>query len=150
MKWPGITAVIIYKNRVLLLKRRNVPVILNPGIWAFLSGGREKAEKYIETAYREITEESGISRERLSLLYKSRVLMTDRKRGIMWQNALFIFRSSTNTVRLDYENSRYRWASIKELENEVDYTSTFINGKMVINAIKGCMNGSIRPKKQGQ
>ena len=80
----------------------------------------------------------------------AQVMMADRKKGIMWQNALFIFRSSTNAVRLDYENSRHRWASIKELENEVDYTSTFINGKTVINAIKGCMNGSIRPKKQGQ
>ncbi|MHB1829797.1 MAG: NUDIX domain-containing protein [Candidatus Micrarchaeaceae archaeon] len=142
-----MTAVIIYKDRVLLLKRRNVPVILNPGIWAFLSGGRDGSEKYIETAYREITEESGISSKCLSLLFRALVMMVDRNRGIMWQNVLFIFRSSTNVVKLDYENSKYRWASVKEIENEIDYTSTFINGEMIINAIKGCMNGSIRSKK---
>ena len=142
-----MTAAIIYKKRVLLLKRRNVPVILNPGIWAFLSGGREGSERYIDTAHREIAEESGISSKCLSLLYRSRVMMVDRKKGIMWPNVLFIFRSSTNAVKLDYENSKYRWASIKEIESEVDYTSTFINGKTIINAIKGCMNESRLPKK---
>ncbi len=114
---------------MLLLKRRNVPVIMNPGIWAFLSGGRDGNERYITTAYREIKEESDIGRKSLKLLYKEKRLLKEDRKGIKWHNWLFIFHSDTRKVKLDYENSAYRWATMREIEKEINYTNVFINRK---------------------
>ncbi len=136
-----MTAIIINRNKILLLKRRNVPIITNPGIWSFLSGARDVNERYIETAYREIREESGIDRRSLNLLFKERMLIADRKRGIMWLNWVFIFRSNTGIVRLDYENSRYRWATIGQIEKEINYTNIFINNKELVKRIRGYVYG---------
>ena len=141
VKKEGITAIIIHGSRVLLLKRRNMPIILNPGIWAFLSGGRDGKERYIETAYREIKEESGIGRSSLRLLYKTRMFLFDRKRGIMWPNHVYIFKSDTQKVRLDYENSKYRWATLGQIEKEINYTNIFINHKKLVRKIRGYAYG---------
>ena len=138
---PGMTAIIIHGQRILLLKRRNVPIILNAGIWAFLSGGRERGERYIDTAYREIREESGIDRHSLTLLFKTRMLLTDRKRRIVWPNWVFVFRSDTGKVRLDYENSGYRWATINQIEKEINYTNIFINHRELEKTIRGYVYG---------
>ena len=141
VKKDGMTAIIIHNGKILLLKRRNVPIITNPGIWSFLSGARDGRERYIETAYREIKEESGIDRRSLALLFKERMLITDRKRGIMWPNWVFIFRSDTGKVRLDYENSRYRWTTVSQIEKEINYTNIFINHKELVKRIRGYVYG---------
>ncbi len=134
-------AVIIHKNRILLLKRRSLPVVINPGIWSFLSGARDGTERYLSTACREIREESGIGRESLSLLFSGKVSVTERSRNLAWTNRIFIFRSSTGKVRLDFENSGYRWATIREIENEIDYTNVFINPKRILKSIKRHVHG---------
>ena len=114
---------------MLLLKRRNVPMIMNPGIWAFLSGGRDGNERYLTTAYREIGEETSIGKESLRMLYKEKRLLKEDRKGIKWHNWLFIFHSNTRKVKLDYENSAYRWATMREIEKEINYTNVFINRK---------------------
>ena len=137
----GMNAIIIHDQKVLLLKRRNVPIILNPGIWAFVSGGNKRNEKYIDTAYREIKEETAIDRRSLTLLFKTRMLLMDKKRKIIWPNWVFIFRSDTGKVRLDYENSAYRWATVNQIEKEINYTNIFINHKELEKTIRGYVYG---------
>jgi 8-oxo-dGTP pyrophosphatase MutT (NUDIX family) len=137
----GIVAVIIHSRKVLLLKRRNIPVILNPGIWTFLSGGRSRGERYLDTAYREIKEETGIGRDSLRLLFSTMMTIFDRKRRLSWPNRVFIFVSSTGKVRLDYENSRYRWAAMDQIEKEINYTNIFINRSRIEKMIRGFIHG---------
>lgn len=141
-KHDGIAAIIIYKSRVLLLKRRNLPIILNPGVWSFLFGGRDKKERYLDNAYREIKEEVNIKKSQLKLLYRGKILLKYDKRRIMWPNRLFIFKSSTDKIKLDIENKSYRWASISEIEKEINYTNIFINEEQLLNRIKGFLNES--------
>ncbi len=130
---PGITAIIVNKNKVLLLKRRRVPIILNPGIWGFLSGGRDGKETYINTAYREIKEETGIGKEELTLLGSMYGIdCFDRNRRIKWQNAVFFFRSSTSRVNLDIENKSFRWAPISDIRAHRTYTNVFCNEEKVL------------------
>lgn len=112
----------------------------NPRIWSFLSGGRKAKEKYIDTAYREITEESGIRKNELKCLYHSRAMILELRKKEIWPNELYIFRSKTSRVRLDLENSKYRWGTVREIENGVDYTNVFINEKRILTEIKAHIN----------
>ncbi len=136
---PGIVAIILHGKKILLLKRRNVPLILNPGIWSFLSGGRDNKESYLNTAYREIYEEVKLPRSKLTLLDSGSTYLRDQKKGVMWYNRVFIFRSSTGKVRLDFENSAYRWASFGSILNEKGYTNVFINEEQLLSKIRRCL-----------
>jgi len=51
------------QGQVLIFERRDVP-----GAWQFPQGGMERNERPIDTVFREIHEETGISRTRLILL----------------------------------------------------------------------------------
>ena len=138
----------MYKGRVLLLKRRNIPLILNPGIWSFLSGGRKKGERYLRTAYREIREETSLQKKSLKLLHHSTVTVVEPRLKQKWPNHLYLFKSDTNKVILDMENSSYRWATISELRNHTGYTNVFNDEKTILNAIGRLMHGPSKPKKE--
>ena len=134
----GITAAIVHRQKVLLVKRVNIPIISNPGIWTFVMGKRNSGETHIETAYREIEEEVRLGRVDLEpVLQLDEVLMFDavRKRK-MWKNSFFIFRTENPSIRINYENTHFRWAELPELEEERKYTNIFINKESVLAKIK--------------
>ncbi len=139
----GIAAAIIHKNRILLIKRRFVPfIIVNPGAWSLLFGTRKEDEPYLETAYREIEEETSIERSDLQLVGKPfQVEAFDISGSKRWKNMMFIFKSGTEKVKLDIENSRYRWASYKEIKGRVGYTNIFSNPEAIEKRIKRALDG---------
>ena len=121
VKRDGITAVLINKRRILLLKRLNAPLMSHPGRWSFLSGGRDKGERYLQTAYREIFEETKIPAERLTLLDgNSIIVLKDEGKGLKWPNRFFIFRVSSRAVKLNVENTDYKWVSFDQVCNNRD------------------------------
>jgi len=142
VKREGVVAIIINKRRVLLLKRRNLPFLTNPGIWFFITGGRKKGEKYIETAYREIMEEVRIDRQMLKKLYECRVKLYDNSKKWVWENRCFIFYSKSRHVKLNIENAAYRWAGINDLKKEIALSNILINKEFVINKIERFLNGN--------
>ncbi len=132
----GAAAVIISRKKVLLLKRRNLPFLKNAGAWSFLFGHREKNERYLETAYREIKEEVGFGKEALTLLEEGfRVSIFDPKKKIKWHNMMFIFRSDSSEVNMDFENAAYRWSSISEIRRHIRYTNIFIDEERILKRI---------------
>ncbi|MFI5412478.1 MAG: NUDIX domain-containing protein [Candidatus Micrarchaeales archaeon] len=142
-KRDGSTMVVISKKKILLLKRRNLPFILVPGIWWFPAGRREESEEYIETAYRELEEETGIRKEHLKLISKpQKVKLIDTKRNKTWENMLFVFSSKTQKVKLSIENPGYKWVSMSNLENEEDFTNVFLKKKQSLNIIKKAIKKS--------
>ncbi|MGC8479782.1 MAG: NUDIX domain-containing protein [Candidatus Micrarchaeia archaeon] len=141
--YPGIAAIIINnKNKkILLLKRRNIPVIQNPGLWSFLFGGKKKNEKYIDAAYREIKEETGLKKDTLILLKKPiKILIFESRSKKCWYNYLFIFFSNTTLIKLSIENSKYRWANLSDIFNEKLYKNIFINKGKIEKLIKSSIN----------
>ncbi|MDE1846404.1 MAG: NUDIX domain-containing protein [Candidatus Micrarchaeota archaeon] len=134
----GITAAIVHRQKVLLVKRVNIPIISNPGIWTFIMGKRNKNETHIETAYREIQEEVRLGRVDLEpLVQMDEVLMFDAVRqNKMWKNSFFVFKTENPKVRINYENTHFRWAEISELEEEREYTNIFVNKKSALDRIK--------------
>jgi 8-oxo-dGTP pyrophosphatase MutT (NUDIX family) len=147
----GVACVVINRSKILLLKRRNVPFISNPGIWAFVMGGIERGEDYLETAYREIKEETDIDKKQLTLLYgPKRVNIVYKKKNLMWSNNFYIFRSTTNKVKLDLENSAYRWATFDEIKNSRTYTNIFINEQFLLNKIRSGLDERKGPKRKNK
>lgn len=137
----GVNAVVLNKKRVLLLKRISLPFIIHPGYWAFVSGAKKKNENYLETAYREVEEETGIKRNDLKLLLKGgNITIMDDRRATKWTNRLFVFGSKGKKVRLNIENTSYKWVSLKGLEEERNITlNHFSNREKALNSIRKCL-----------
>ena len=136
----GVAVVILHKRRILLLKRRKIPFIFNPGIWSFVMGSRKKGEQYKETAYRELNEETGLERKSIKQLRKPiKVWMFDAKKNKKWQNYLFFFSSTTDNIKINVENSGYRWAGLNDLKKGKDYTNIFIDKNRVLREIESCI-----------
>lgn len=141
VKKPGIVAVIICKKRVLLVKRRAIPFLIdNPGIWTFVSGGTNHGELPIDTAYREVQEEVGLGRGHLRLADKQKVVMFDPRKRQTWENWFFVLVSDYDGVRKNYESSDIRWAKLNDILNKRDYTNIFANESRCIAAIKRHIN----------
>jgi ADP-ribose pyrophosphatase YjhB (NUDIX family) len=126
----GITAAILHGNRVLLVKRRSFPTMTHKGLWSFVSGATKQGESYTDAAYREIEEETRIKNQDLELLAKDvDIIIFDIKKRIKWANKFFIFKSKTENVRLNFENSEYKWVDVKELEEHANTTLDYLDGK---------------------
>ena len=136
---PGMTAVILNRKRVLILKRINLPFIINPGIWYFVGGSRKKGETPLQNAYREIGEELALGRERLTVLSRMDATIVDRRRRERWRNSLFIISSSTREVRLNVENSGYRWVTLEGLRGYKDLLGSIENAEEVLVRIKSAL-----------
>ena|SRR5208283_4612050 len=134
----GSKVIIINNGRILLLKRRSVPFIINPGIWAFVGGGRDKRETYLQTAYREVHEETGIERSKLKLVNKPKrmALINVKKPEERWKNVVFIFVSKTGDVKLNIENADYRWATFSQLEKGERFTNEFVAKKEILRMVR--------------
>jgi 8-oxo-dGTP pyrophosphatase MutT (NUDIX family) len=115
VRMPGATVAIVNRGRVLLLKRINLPFLINRGAWYFVGGGRKRGESLLGTAYREVQEETGIRRKGLTLLADSDVVIQDRRKRMRWANRLFVMRASDDRVRLNIENRDYRWVRFSDL-----------------------------------
>lgn len=144
-KRDGAVVAIVRGGNVLLLKRRRIPFIANPGLWCLVMGGRSGKESYIENAYREVEEETGIGRSHLMLLAKKnnvRLFDAVRNDKVAWENAFLIFHSDTNEVRKNFENSAFRWATISEIIKEREYTNIFVDKEEITKLIKGAIDAS--------
>lgn len=137
----GITAAIVHRQKVLLIKRVNIPIISNPGIWTFVQGSAKKNEDHKDTAYREIKEEVNLDKVHLNpIIQENDVLMFDAVRqNRMWKNSFFVFKTENPNVRINYESTKFRWAELEDLEEEREYTNIFINKENALRKIKEAM-----------
>ncbi|MDE1854856.1 MAG: NUDIX domain-containing protein [Candidatus Micrarchaeota archaeon] len=130
-------AIIIHGSRVLLLKRVSLPFLSHSGIWTFPAGRGNPGEPSLKTAYREVLEETGLEKIDLSLLSKQiRVTKVDEERKRIIPNKLYVFRSKKSAVRLDYENTDYRWASLADIRDEHLYDNVFADPAFILKVIR--------------
>ncbi len=143
-KWDGSKAIIAYNGKILILKRRNVPFIANPGIWSFVGGGHKPDETYLETAYRETFEEVGIKKSDLRLIGKKKMLIRDVRNEKSWWNMIFAFVSKTNKVNLGLENAKYEWVGFNELKVKLGSKSEFVDNKTMLALVKKVIRISLK------
>jgi 8-oxo-dGTP pyrophosphatase MutT (NUDIX family) len=113
----GVTVAIANRKRLLLVKRISIPIfVIHPGMWYFVAGSRKGDESYLANAYREVLEETGIKKSDLKLLcQKDAITVFDSRRMKRWKNAFFVFYSKSDSVKLNFEHTAYKWVGIKEL-----------------------------------
>lgn len=113
-----VTSFIKYNDKFLLLKRSN-KVKTMKGLWAGISGIIENDEDPLNRAKIEIFEELGITEDKIKFL-KAASKMTvhsPQYENHEWEIFPFLFESNNPTIKLNWENSEYKWITINEIKN---------------------------------
>ncbi len=113
-----VTCFITNENKILLLKRSD-KVKSMKGLWAGVSGIIEKDELPLARAKREIFEEVGLHEDQIKLLKseKEMRIISPQYKNHEWLVFPFLFGAENQTIKLNWENSDYRWISIDEIKN---------------------------------
>lgn len=113
-----VTSFIKDNDKFLLLKRSN-KVKTMKGLWAGISGIIENDEEPLNRAKIEIFEELGITEDKIKFL-KAASKMTvhsPQYENHEWEIFPFLFESNNPTIKLNWENSEYKWVTINEIRN---------------------------------
>ena len=113
-----VTCFITNENKILLLKRSD-KVKSMKGLWAGVSGIIEKDELPLARAKREIFEEVGLHEDQIKLLKseKEMRIISPQYKNHEWLVFPFLFGTENQTIKLNWENSDYRWIGIDEIKN---------------------------------
>jgi len=136
-----VTCIIINdKDELLFLKRSN-RVRTYKGLWGGIAGYIEENEEPLETALKEIKEESGLEKADVKFLKQIKpVKFTDFYEGetYNWEIYPFLFKIiKKSKIDIDWEHTEYKWITPSEIEN----METVPHLKEVVFQIFGDKNG---------
>jgi len=114
-----VTSILINeKNRILILKRSNKVGTYN-GCWSGIAGYIEEGETPIQTALKEIKEETNIDKDNVKLLKKSDAIeFTDlyKNKKYDWIVYPFLFKLiKKSKIKIDWEHTDYRWINPSDI-----------------------------------
>ena len=113
-----VTSFITDNDKLLILKRSN-KVKSMKGLWAGVSGIIEKNEEPLKRAKIEIFEEIGIKEDKITLVKSAEEMRVNSPQyeNHEWEIFPFLFEAKNPTIKLNWENSEFRWIKIDELKN---------------------------------
>ena len=113
-----VTSFITNNDKFLLLKRSD-KVKSMKGLWAGISGIIEKNEEPLDRAKIEIFEELGIKENQIKLLNTAEQMRvtSPQYKNHEWEIFPFLFEANNPEIKLNWENSEFRWISADELSN---------------------------------
>jgi 8-oxo-dGTP pyrophosphatase MutT (NUDIX family) len=119
MRSTKIVTSFIRDNEKFLILKRSEKVKSMKGLWAGISGIIEKDEIALERAKIEIFEEVGITEDKITLIKSAEEMRVDSPQyeNHEWEIFPFLFEAKKPTIKLNWENSEFKWIDIKELEN---------------------------------
>ena len=119
MRSTKIVTSFIKDNEKLLILKRSDKVKSMKGLWAGISGIIEKNEEPLSRAKIEIFEEAGITEDKITLIKASEEMKihSPQYKNHEWEIFPFLFESSKPRIKLNWENSDFKWINIEELEN---------------------------------
>lgn len=88
------------------------------GLWAGISGIIEKNEEPLKRAKIEIFEEVGIPEEKITLVkaVNEMRINSPQYENHQWEIFPFLFDAQKPTIKLNWENSEFKWIRHNELE----------------------------------
>ena len=113
-----VTSFIKDSEKFLILKRSN-KVKSMKGLWAGISGIIENGEEPFNRAKIEIFEELGITEDKIKFLKSASKMKvhSPQYENHEWEIFPFLFESNNPTIKLNWENSEYKWVTVDELKN---------------------------------
>ena len=119
MRSTKIVTSFIRDNEKLLILKRSSKVKSMKGLWAGISGIIEKNEEPLERAKIEIFEEVGITEDTITLVRSSEKMRINSPQyeNHEWEIFPFLFEAKNPTIKLNWENSEFKWINVEELEN---------------------------------
>ena len=106
------------EGKILILKRSD-KVRTYKGYWSGISGYVEKDETPLETAFKEISEEAGLSKGDVELVKQIDPFeITDYHEGVHynWKIFPFLFKTGKKSkVQIDWEHTEYRWINPSDI-----------------------------------
>ena len=113
-----VTSFIRNEDKLLILKRSD-KVKSMKGLWAGISGIIENDEEPIKRAKTEIFEEVGITEDKIELIKTTEEMRINspQYKNHEWEIFPFLFESKNPTIKLNWENSDFRWINVEDLEN---------------------------------
>ncbi len=119
MRSTKIVTSFIRDNEKLLILKRSNKVKSMKCLWAGISGIIEKNEEPLKRAKIEIFEEVGITEDLITLVKSSEEMRINSPQyeNHEWEIFPFLFEAKNPTIKLNWENSEFRWINVEELEN---------------------------------
>ncbi len=119
MRSTKIVTSFIRDNEKLLILKRSDKVKSMKGLWAGISGIIEKNEEPLKRAKIEIFEEVGITEDMITLVRSSEEMRINSPQyeNHEWEIFPFLFEAKNPIIKLNWENSDFKWINVKELEN---------------------------------
>ena len=113
-----VTSFIKNNNKILILKRSN-KVRSMKGLWAGVSGIIENNEKPLDRAIIEIFEELGIKENKIKLIknVEKVIISSPQYENHEWEVFSFLFETKDVKIKLNWENSEFKWIQIDEIKN---------------------------------
>ena len=113
-----VTSFIKDNDKFLILKRSN-KVKTMKGLWAGISGIIENNEEPLNRAKIEIFEELGITEDKIKFLKSASKMKvhSPQYENHEWEIFPFLFESDNPTIKLNWENSEYKWVTVDEMKN---------------------------------
>ena len=112
-----VTSFLKHNNKILILKRSQKVKSMKE-LWAGISGIIENNELPINRAKIEIFEEVGISEEHITLIKSTKefTIESPQYKNQEWIIFPFFFKTDTNDIKLNWENSDFRWIDAGQLK----------------------------------
>jgi len=106
-------------NEKILLLKRSSKVKSMKCLWAGISGILEKNETPLSRAKIEIFEETGIKKEQIELVNaaKQMKVLSPQYKNHEWNIFPFLFKIENPYVKLNWENSEFKWIEPIQLIN---------------------------------
>jgi len=113
-----VTSFIKDNDKLLILKRSNKVKSMKE-LWGGISGMIEGDEEPLKRAKIEILEEAGIVEEKITLVksIKEMRVSSPQYENHEWEIFPFLFESKNPDVKLNWENSEFKWIKVEELKN---------------------------------
>ena len=119
MRSTKIVTSFIKNNEKLLILKRSDKVKSMKGLWAGISGIIEKNEVPLKRAKIEIFEEVGLTEDMITLVKSADEMRVNSPQyeNHEWEIFPFLFEAKNPMIKLNWENSDFKWINVKELEN---------------------------------
>jgi 8-oxo-dGTP pyrophosphatase MutT (NUDIX family) len=119
MRSTRIVTSFIKDNEKLLILKRSDKVKSMKGLWAGISGIIEKNEEPLKRARIEIFEEVGITEDKITLVRSAKEMKINSPQyeNHEWEIFPFLFEAKNPIIKLNWENSEFKWINKEELKN---------------------------------